>query len=358
MKLRSIYVLSIMSINKNCWKKSILGVLIILILTAAIMGGIFFIKIFSPAFKTDKITYLYIDEKKDYDAILSQLKMQSKIKDIHLFERLASIMKYPENMKSGKYEIKPQLNYLELVRMLRNGNQTPVKLTFNNIRLKKDFAEKVGSQFMFGQEILLDKLNDPEVCQSLGFDTITIMSMFIPNTYEIYWTVFIAQFLERMKKEYDHFWTAERLRKAGELSLSPVEVSILASIVEEETADKSEYPIIAGLYINRLRKGMHLQADPTVKFASGDFELRRILFSHLTIDSPYNTYRNTGLPPGPIRIPSISGIDAVLNYIPHNYLYMVAKEDFSGRHNFAVTLSEHNKYANKYREALNRNNIR
>jgi UPF0755 protein len=132
----------------------------------------------------------------------------------------------------------------------------------------------------------------------------------------------------------------------------------LASIVEEETADKTEYPIVSGLYINRLRKGMLLQADPTVKFAVGDFELRRILLAHLEVDSPYNTYKNSGLPPGPIRIPSISGIDAVLNYTHHNYLYMVAKEDFSGRHNFAVTLSEHNQNANKYRAALNRNNIR
>jgi len=258
----------------------------------------------------------------------------------------------------GKYEIKPQLNYVELVRMLRNGNQIPVQLTFNNIRLKKDFAEKVGNQLMFGREILLDKMNQPDVCRSLGFDTITIMSMFIPNTYEVYWTVSATQFLERMKKEYDRFWTAERIRKARELSLSPVEVSILASIVEEETADYSEYPIVAGLYINRLRKGMLLQADPTLKFAAGDFELRRILFAHREIDSPYNTYKNPGLPPGPIRIPSIAGIDAVLNYTHHNYLFMVAKEDFSGRHNFAVTLSEHNRNADKYHDALNRNNIR
>jgi UPF0755 protein len=161
-----------------------------------------------------------------------------------------------------------------------------------------------------------------------------------------------------MKKEYDRFWNAERLRKARELSLSPVEVSVLASIVEEETADKSEYPIVAGLYINRLRKGMLLQADPTLKFAAGDFELRRILNVHKEIDSPYNTYKNPGLPPGPIRIPSVAGIDAVLNYTHHNYLYMVAKEDFSGHHNFAVTLAEHNQNAEKYREALNRNNIR
>ena len=349
---------TVKSKNKSSMRKAGWGLLAVFILIIAIIAGTIFIKVMSPAFKTDKVTYLYIDEKRDYDAILSQLQSESRIKDIRLFERLASIMKYPQNIKIGKYEIKPRLNYLELIRMLRNGNQTPVKLTFNNIRLKKDFAERVGSQMMFGEELLLSKLNQPELCQSFGFDTTTIMSMFIPNTYEIYWTISATQFLERMKKEYDRFWTAERLKKAQEIPLSPVEVSVLASIVEEESADRSEYPIIAGLYINRLRKGMLLQADPTVKFAVGDFELRRILHVHLEIDSPYNTYKNSGLPPGPIRIPSISGIDAVLNYAHHNYLYMVAKEDFSGRHNFAVTLSEHNRNAEKYRDALNRNNIR
>ena len=345
--------------KKNFWRKFIFGTLAV-ILIAMITGGAFFMKIFLPAFKTDKITYLYIDEKKDYGAILGQLESQSQIKDIRLFEKLASYMKYPQNIKSGRYEIKTDLNYWGLIRMLRNGNQMPVKFTFNNIRLKKDFAEKAGNQLMFGEETLLSELNNPDVCKSLGFDTITIMSMFIPNTYDIYWTIPVTQFLDRMKKEYDRFWTPERLKKAGDISLSPVEVSVLASIVEEETADKSEYPIIAGLYINRLRKGMLLQADPTIKFALGDFELRRILDIHKTMasGSPYNTYKNPGLPPGPIRIPSIAGIDAVLNYAHHNYLYMVAKEDFSGHHNFAVTLSEHNRNADKYHEALNRNKIR
>jgi len=343
---------------KSKWKKTVIGALVILILIGVITGGTFYIRIISPAFKADKITYLYIDEKKDYEAIIEQLETQSHIKDIRLFKKLASYMKYPQNIKIGKYEIKPHLNYLELIRMLRNGSQVPVQLTFNNIQLKKDFAERIGSQLMFGQEALLNKLNQPEVCRSLGFDTTTVMSMFIPNTYEIYWTISINQFLERMKKEYDRFWTPERLGKAKDIPLNPVEVSVLASIVEEETASKSEYPIIAGLYINRLRKGMFLQADPTVKYAVGDFELRRILLTHLEVDSPYNTYKHSGLPPGPIRIPSIAGIDAVLNYAYHNYLYMAAKEDFSGHHNFAVTLSEHNQNAAKYREALNRNNIR
>ena len=352
---------NVKSKRKSIWRKIGIGALIAFftfVTIIIIIAGILFYKISSPAFETDKITYLFIDEKKDYEVILSHLKTESQIKDIRLFEYLAIIMKYPKNIKTGKYEIKPQLNYIELVRMLRNGIQSPVKLTFNNIRFKKDFAERIGNQLMFDKETLLNNLNRQEVCQSLGFDTITIMCMFLPNTYEIYWTVSVNQFLERMKKEHDRFWTEERLKKARDLSLSPVEVAVLASIVEEETAEQSEFPIVAGLYINRLRKGMLLQADPTVKYAVGDFELRRILFVHLEIDSPYNTYKNSGLPPGPIRIPSIQGIDAVLNYSHHNYLYMAAKEDFSGKHNFAVTLSEHSRNAKKYHEALNRNNIR
>jgi UPF0755 protein len=336
----------------------ILTILIIPILSGAVTLGIIYYAVNISLFKISEPVYIYIDEKKDYNQLLSDLDSVAHIKYRSLFIRLASKMNYPENMKSGKYCLSPSTTCLEAVRMFRNGQQAPVKITFNNIRLKKDLAERVGEQLMFGPESLLDALNSPSVCQSLGFDTISIVSMFIPNTYEMYWTVSADNFLQKMKKEYDRFWTPERQKKAQALSLSPVEVSVLASIVEEETADKSEYPIVAGLYINRLRKGMLLQADPTVKFAVGDVTLRRILFAHLTVDSPYNTYKNPGLPPGPIRIPSISGIDAVLNYAQHNYLYMVAKEDFSGKHNFATNLSEHNRNARKYQEALNRNNIR
>jgi UPF0755 protein len=267
-------------------------------------------------------------------------------------------MNYPENIKSGKYKIDPAMNYLKLIRMLRNGNQIPVNLTFNNIRLRKDFTEKISGQMMFDSSTLLERLTDSVETASLGFTPETVLTMFIPNTYEIYWNTSAGKFLERMKKEYDRFWTRERREKAENIHLSPVEVSILASIVEEETAQKAEFPVIAGLYLNRLRKGMRLQADPTVKFAVGDVTLKRILNEHLLADSPYNTYIYSGLPPGPIRLPSIAAIDAVLNYREHSYLYMCAKEDFSGEHNFAVTLSEHNRNANRYKDALNRNHIR
>jgi UPF0755 protein len=201
-------------------------------------------------------------------------------------------------------------------------------------------------------------LEDAKRCEALGFNTTTVKTMFIPNTYEVYWNISTERLVERLKREHDVFWNENRRNKAKELRLSPVEVSILASIVEEETAIADEMPIVAGVYINRLYKGMRLEADPTVKFAAGDFSLQRILFKHLEIESPYNTYLHGGLPPGPIRIPSIQGIDAVLNYSKHNYLFMCAKEDFSGRHNFAVTLREHNRNAERYRAELNRRGIR
>jgi UPF0755 protein len=337
--------------------KIIGGIVIIFVTVIMVAGGIVYKKLYSPAFYQQNPIFIYIDGKKNYTHLLSQLET-NEILDIRFFKQLALKLKYPENIKSGKYKINPNTSYLELVQMLKRGKQTPVKLTFNNIRLKKEFAEKISNQLMFDSSILLKHLNDSAVAASLGFNAETIMTLFIPNTYEMYWNISVDHFLERMKKEYNRFWNKERLAKAEKNHLSPVEVSVLASVVEEETNKKSEFPIVAGLYLNRLRKGMLLQADPTVKFAVGDITLRRIFNYHLQIDSPYNTYKYFGLPPGPIRIPSIAAIEGVLNYKEHSYLYMCAKEDFSGAHNFSVTLKEHNTNARKYREALNRNNIR
>ena len=335
--------------------------LIFIILTIILLGGIagyFYYRIVSPCFDIKEPVSIYIDEKKDYDKLLSDLKTVAHVKSAVLFQKLAASMHYENNMLTGRYVITPSMSCLSTVKMFRNGQQTPVKFAFNNIRRKTDLIEKIGEQFMFGRERLSEKINDPEICESLGFDTVTIVSMFIPNTYEMYWNISAEKFLERMKKEYDRFWTPERLEKARAIPLTPVQVATLASIVEEETADKADYATVAGLYINRLQKRMLLQADPTVKFAVGDFSLRRILYAHLNIDSPYNTYKYPGLPPGPIRIPSIPGLDAVLNYVHHNYLYMAAKEDFSGGTNFAATYAEHIQNARKYRNALNKNNIR
>jgi UPF0755 protein len=235
--------------------------------------------------------------------------------------------------------------------------QEPVNLTFNNIRNMESLAGRLSSQLMTDSLSLLEALTNPDIVAGYGFNSQTFGAMFIPNTYQVYWDTSVKGLTDRMKKEYDAFWNSNRKKRAEEIGLTPLEVSTLASIVEEEATYADEYPIVAGLYLNRIKRGMRLEADPTVKFAVGDPTLRRILFKHLEVESPYNTYKNDGLPPGPIRIPSIQGIDAVLNPVSHNYLFMCAKDDLSGRHNFAVTHAEHARNARAYQRALNERRI-
>ena len=324
-------------------------------LTGAGFGYYYFLY---PNFASQKTTYIYINEDKDFEQLCRQLEDSTNCLNINSFRETAKILRYPTTMKTGRYAIEPGTNNYDLLKQLRNGQQKPIRITFNNIRLKENLADRLSEQLMIESRDLIALLNDASYCQSLGFTPVTIKSMFIPDTYEVYWNISARNLIERMKREYDAFWTEDRRNKAQRIGLRPVEVSILASIIEEESAVADEYPVIAGLYINRLLRGIPLQADPTVKYALGDFAIQRLLFEHLRIDSPYNTYIYTGLPPGPLRIPSQKGLDSVLNYQKHNYLYMCAKEDFSGRHNFAVTLSEHNRNAERYHAALNRRGIR
>ena len=233
----------------------------------------------------------------------------------------------------------------------------PTQITFNNVRFKEELAEKISRTIGINEEEFLAALNDQARIEKLGFNPETIMAMFIPNTYEVYWTISIDELFNRMKKEHDDFWNENRRQKAQALGLNITDVSTLASIVQAESSKNDESPKIAGLYLNRLQKNMLLQADPTVKFALGDFSIQRILTKDTKVDSPYNTYRYRGLPPGPINLPTITSIDAVLNYEEHNYIYMCAKEDFSGYHRFARTLSEHNKNARLFQRALNSRGI-
>lgn len=338
-------------------KRNVLFIILAVVILAA--GGIFvYIKSFLDAeFRIKGTVYIYVDKDKSFDAVLTQMDTTAHISDLNAFKRLAAYMKYPDNMKTGRYAITPDMSIQEVISDLKGGHQAPVKLKFNNIRTKEDLAKRLASQLMITEEELMATFNNEESCSKLGFTTETIPCMFVPNTYEVYWDVSLDSFLKRMKDEYSKFWTDERKAKAEKVGLTPVEVSILASIVEEECYFSDEYPVVARLYLNRLRLGQLLQADPTVKFAVGDFSLKRILFEHLQVDSPYNTYKHLGLPPGPIRVASIKGIEAVLNPAEHDYLYMCAKEDFSGRHNFAVTHAEHVKNANRYRAALNQRKI-
>jgi UPF0755 protein len=325
----------------------------------AACGTIAYGILYMPNFELSETKYVYIyEDEKNFETLCRELQDSIRCKRIQFFKLLAQFHTYPKNMRSGRYAIEPGASNTAVLNRLRRGQQEPVHLTFNNLRLIGDLTDRLSKQLMITNDDLLSYLMDERYCESLGFTATTIKTMFIPNTYEVYWNISAEKLLERMKHEYETFWNNTRLQKAKNMRLSPVEVSILASIVEEETAAPDEYPTVAGLYINRLHKGIPLQADPTIKYAIGDFTLQRILYKHLAFDSPYNTYLYPGLPPGPIRIPSIRGIDAVLNYTHHNYLYMCVKEDLSGRHNFSVTLSEHNRNADRYHAELNRRGIR
>jgi UPF0755 protein len=240
---------------------------------------------------------------------------------------------------------------------LRSGKQEPVNITFNNVRLLEDLPPKICANIFLDPETFMTKLEDSTLRAKYGFNEYTFKCMFIPNTYEVFWTITADELVERMSYEYKQFWNDERKAKADTIGLSPIDVSILASIVQAECKMTDEAPVIAGLYLNRLKKNYLLQADPALVYASGDFTIKRVLNKHKEIDSPYNTYKYQGLPPGPINAPEIRYIDAVLNYEQHNYLYMCAKEDFSGYHNFSTNLQQHLVYARRYQRALNREGI-
>lgn len=274
------------------------------------------------------------------------------VNDMVSFSFLARLMKYDRSVRPGLYRLRANMTNLQAIEALRAGEQTPVNITFNNVRLLTELGPKITKNTAVTPEDFDAAVDDFIAGNQDGFSKETVISMFIPNTYQVYYNITAEGLVERMYNEYSNFWTAERREKAKAIDLTPIEVSILASIVQAEAWKESEAPIIAGLYLNRLRKGIALQADPTLVFAVGDFTLKRVLNVHKEIDSPYNTYLNAGLPPGPINMPTIYSIDAVLNAEKNKYLYMCAREDFSGYHNFANTLSEHNVNAARYQRAL------
>ena len=341
-----------MNKKKQTKKNILIGIIVFLVLLVAGTGFWGYRLAWAPNFSPKATVYLYIDEEKDFENLCRQLIDSADCNRIGSFKQLAGILKYQKNMRTGRYAISPGMNNLELLNNLRRGHQVATRLTFNNIRFKEDLVERLDDQLMLDKDELLSLLNDSAYCDSLGFTTQTVMAMFIPNTYEVYWNIPAEKLMQRMKREYKSFWTDVRLEKAKAVGLTPVEVSVLASIVEEETAAVDEYPIVAGLYLNRLHRGIPLQADPTVKFAVGDFTLQRILFEHLEVDSPYNTYKVEGLPAGPICQPHKSAIEAALWPEETDYLFYVLKPDGSGSHNFAATDTEFAQYREEYLNSL------
>jgi UPF0755 protein len=337
----------------------ILTILAILIISGAIAGYLGYQMIYKPNvwLNGQPSAAFNIKSGSSWQDVKKILYAKGTIINRESFERLAAIMKYPDHIKSGHYILKEGMSNRQIISKLRSKQQDPVKLIFNNIRIKEELAGHIGEQLEFDSVSLLKLLDDTNYLKSLGFTTSNIISMFIPNTYEVYWDITPEKFMDRMHKEYIAFWTDKRKERLNEIQLTELQAITLASIVEKESNRNDEKPDIAGVYMNRLHKGWLLQADPTLVFALGDFSIKRVLNVYKTVDSPYNTYKYTGLPPGPICLPSLSSIDAVLNYRQHQYLYFCAREDFSGYHNFAVTMNEHLLNAAKYQQALDQRGI-
>lgn len=308
-------------------------------------------------FSSREQSYIYIYQNADAASVYAQLREKGAFGKTMVLQCLSKMSGYEHHIKAGRYSVSPGISTLTLFRNLRNGHQAPVHLVISTTRTLNDLAQKLSTQLGTDSATWATAFSDTALCARFGYTPATLPCLFIPNTYEVFWNITPEKFLKRMQKENTAFWTDSRKKAAKAIGLTENEVITLASIVEQETANNAEKPMIAGMYLNRLRQEMKLQADPTVKFALHNFALRRIMHEHLTTDSPYNTYLYEGLPPGPICIPSIASIDAVLHPSPHNYLYMCAKEDFSGTHNFVVTYNEHLKNARRYSEALNARNI-
>lgn len=308
--------------------------------------------------KSGESEYIYIDDNDDIDSVAAKLAPIANEQALLSFKLVSRHVGYSKHIRTGRYAIEPGEGIFSVLRKLKNGHQAPVRLTIPESRTTDRLAGALARKLMMDSLSLSILLKDSTFCAKQGFDTASIVCMFVPDTYEVYWNTSIENLMSRLKKEHDKFWDSSRQAKATAIGLTPNEVCTLASIVDEETSNNPEKPMIARMYLNRLAKGMALQADPTVKFALKDFAIRRIYHNMLNTDSPYNTYRYAGLPPGPIKVASVAGIDAVLNAPNHSYLYMCAKEDFSGTHNFASTYSEHLRNAAKYTKALNERGIK
>lgn len=300
---------------------------------------------------------ILIEEDMDFQDLQDIVYDRGIVNDMLSFSFVSKLLDYQENMKPGLYMMKKDMTNLQAVRMLRAGEQVPTTTTFNNVRLKPDLAGKITDNLQADSIKFLSLLKNDSLINAYGFTQENILSMFIPNTYEVYYTISEQALFDKMYAEYQRFWNDERKAKAKALGLSPTEVSALASIVQAESVQSDERPKIAEVYLNRLERNMLLQADPALVYAVGDFTIKRVLNVHKEVDSPYNLYRFKGLPPGPINLPEIESIDAVLNPDEHNYIYFCAKPDFSGYHAFATNLRQHNSNARAYQSALNRSNI-
>jgi len=331
-----------------------------LVLAILVVGSYYALQFYRTYFAPNisgKEKYLYVRTGYRLTDVEKELQLKDALLDLKSFSKAAEKMGLAEALKPGRYSLNKGMNNRSMINMLKAGNQEPVKLKFQNLRKKENFAAYLSRNLEPDSTAFISVLDSAALLEKYGFNKDNSYVMFIPNTYEMYWNISAPEFFDRMRREYEKFWDPGRKQKATALNLTPIQVSILASIVDAEALYDREMPTIAGLYLNRLKKGILLQADPTVIFANDDFTVKRVTNALLASASRYNTYKYAGLPPGPIMMPSINAIDAVLNHEQNDYIYMCAKEDFSGYHNFAVTREEHERNAKKYRDALNKRNI-
>lgn len=329
--------------------KRILTFLFIIIVISGIYAAW---SVFGPTVSAPEDKYFYVKTGAGYEDVKRELKDQHIISGTFIFDKLASQLKYKERVKPGRYEIKEGSSLLSLIRMLKAGTQSPVKLVINKLRTKEDLASKIGRSFECDSVQVINFLTSNDSLSSYQLDTNTVMTAVIPDTYLLLWNSSFKDIFGRLKDEQETFWNAERRQKAADKNLTPVQVYTMASIVEEETNKQEDKGLIASVYINRINRGNRLEADPTVKYAMRNFGLKRILHGHLAYESPYNTYIVKGLPPGPICTPSSKTIDAVLDAPDTDYMFFVAKPDFKGYSNFAATYTEHLLFAKAYQKAL------
>jgi UPF0755 protein len=339
------------------FRKTIIALIVLLIIG---LGGaviFYYLRYYGPNV-TDNQKYLFIHTGEGYDSVYKTIRDEGLVKDTTTFNWAAHNMKYVDHVKPGKYRLKSGMSNHALVRMLQLGEQEPVDLSFHTFRTKEQFAVFLSNKLETDSTTFLRYLDSAQFVQQYGFNTDNAFVMILPDSYQFNWNVTPAKFFKHMYTHYQNFWTPERKQKAAEINLSPIQVSILAAIVDAEALHDDEMPTIAGLYLNRLKMGMKLESDPTVIFAMHDFTIHRVLNRYLLNPSPYNTYAHTGLPPGPVMMPSVNAVNSVLDYKKNDYLYMVAKDDFSGYHNFATNHAEHMVNAHKFQQALNERNIK
>ncbi|MCF8256021.1 MAG: endolytic transglycosylase MltG [Flavobacteriales bacterium] len=340
------------------WKKVLMIFLALVVLGGSWAGYEFYATVFSPNVVMEaEEGYFHVPTGSGFKEVADLLQRKGIITNRASFEWLAKQLHYPENIRAGRYLLRTGMNNKDLILLLRSGRQIPVKVVINNIRLKEELAGRVGNLLEADSVEMMRLMSDPLFTLRYGFEPEAFSTLFLPNTYEFYWNTSAEEFVDKLAKEYKKFWTAERMAKAKKLGLEQSEVSILASIVEKESNFRSEHSTVAGVYLNRLRIGMPLQADPTLVFANRDFGAKRILNRHKEIDSPYNTYRYKGLPPGPICIPDPRTIDAVLDAEKHSYIYFCAQADGAGRHAFAATYNEHLRNAQAFQRMLNKQGV-